>query len=146
MVHRFGISMVCQLSCLYCSYFLSIFPLSLFHWSNSYILYSTFYTTFSTCSTVLVKLLGEFFHLSYWSAHFQDLNMIFFKISLSLLNPSFILCILFLTHSAAYLNFFWVHWAICILLEFIWEFINIFLILLVILIVLLSTLIEISPD
>jgi hypothetical protein len=57
MIHRFGLFMVFQISCMFQSYFLSIFSCSFTIWSNSYTLSSVLDTIFSDCSTLFSKLM-----------------------------------------------------------------------------------------
>jgi hypothetical protein len=57
MIHRFGLFMVFQISCMFHSYFLSIFSWSFTIWSNSYTLPSVPDTIFLDCSTLFSKLM-----------------------------------------------------------------------------------------
>lgn len=86
MIHRFGISMVSQMCCVFHTCFLSIFSLSLFEWSSSSVLSSIPDSLLLICSILLVRLAIEVFNLDFFLI-FQD-----FVIFVEFL-PHFLYCI-----------------------------------------------------
>jgi hypothetical protein len=76
------------------------FSLLLFKGFSSSTLSSTLHILSSAWSSLLVRLSTEF--LIYWAFHFQNLNLLFFRISVFLITFSY-LALSSLIHSAVYL-------------------------------------------
>jgi hypothetical protein len=99
MIHRFGLFMVPQISCMFHSYFLSIFSWSFTIWSNSSTLSSVPDTLFSVHQAFDCDI-----YLWYWIVYFW----LFFRVSTSLLISSVISWIVFLILFIC-LYFLWAH-------------------------------------